>query len=145
MRLCKNRARYCNTLLLTAGKLIRVLFQLFFDSEHLCNLCKKCFVRLPAVQPQRHTNVVQHGVLIQQIELLKHKAHAASAKDCHFFVREREHIHAVDKHFSGCRPVQSAQNMKQGGFSRSASSDYRIEKSLFNRKIDSVQCVHRSG
>ena len=38
-----------------------------------------------------------------------------------------------------------AQNMKQGGFSRSASSDYRIEKSLFNRKIDSVQCVHRSG
>ena len=95
-------------LLLSAGDLVRVLFQDLRNAE-LCRERLKALrhlsVGLPC-QHQRKINVVLQRKGVEQVELLKHKAELVAAKSGDVLLRQRGNICPVKKHRAARRPVQ---------------------------------------
>ena len=134
-----------NPLLLAAGELVGVLLQLVFNAQQLRHLPEEVLVRLFAVQLQRHGDVVEHRVLIQQVELLEHKAHVPAAEGRHLGVGIGVEILAVEDHLARGGLVQTAENVQQRGFPRAAAADDGVEQPGLEVGADAVQSVDLAG
>ena len=132
-------------LLLAAGELVGVFFQLVVDAQQLRHLPQKRLVRLLAVQLQGHGDVVEDCVLVQKVELLEHEAHVPAAEGRHFGIGIGVEVLAVEDHLARGGLVQAAEDVQQRGFPRAAAADDGVEEAGLEVGTDAVQGVDLAG
>ena len=126
-------------LLLSAGKLVRKLFQLFLDFQEGDDLPTIVLVDRSPVQQNWQHNIFPDIQSLHQVVLLKDKPDAAPAKYSECFI-----IHAGELFVSyadGSRGggVQAAQHVEQGGFSAPGCAHDCRKFPVIDIQVDSVQ------
>ena len=147
---------YCNTLLLTAGKLVRIIIQLVgktdFCKELFCfrfNFCLNLFFvvlifRFFFFQKLfcKHY-ITEDGILRKKVEVLENKAKMKAffsdiAFACADFLRSVEKSLPVYDNFAFVRGFKKIYAAKKGGFSVAGRTDNRHNVAFFKGKIYSL-------
>ena len=142
-----------HALLLAAGELGRIVFQLVAEADQLQKLC--CALHrvaaLHACQLQREGNVALARALHEQVEALKNHGDVAPgrAKLC---LAERRHVAAVDDDLAAGRPLEHVDAADEGALARAAHADDAVDfavrdgqRHIFQRLSDAAGCGKRLG
>ncbi len=112
-----------HTLLLSAGKIVRHIFQFIFQPQQMNDLVQKLLIHRVPVQLHRQDDVLIHIQDRNKVIVLEDKADVAAAEDgklfvvllCQFFVLGQSLLPLVGS-------VQPAHHVKQGGLAAAGGS-----------------------
>ena len=126
VRLHAQRADDRNALLLSAGEHVRILVCLIRKTDAFQKLHAALFrlvLRFELERDGGERDVLHHGLVGEEIEVLEHHAHFAAVEvDVHLFVGD---VHAAKIDMAGGRRFQQVQAPEQRGFAAAGRADDR--------------------
>jgi hypothetical protein len=128
-RLIRQRPRHRHPLSLTAGQLRRLVATALLK-PHRANQRSGPLLRFrPVCTPNQYGehDILKRSELTQQVVKLENEANTAVTGFGQLLIFQSVQAMAIQKHLSGRRLVQSAENVKQGTFPSAARSGYRYD------------------
>ena len=118
LRFCDDRAGDRYTLLLTAGDLVRELFEKRRDPELIGDRTdpRLHLLRRAAGKNERQIDVISYREIIEKIEFLENKAEAFSSELGQKFLLHGLHALAFENDFSFCGFIQRGEDVQKGRF-----------------------------
>ena len=144
-RLAGNDPGNGHSLLLSARKLTRPVIQ-SITQAHLFQRFDRHLLPHFTFDPtvgQREHDILQGRPSAEQIKALKHKSDLLIAQSAEPMVIELQRIFAIDADCTRCGPVQTTNNVHQGGLSRAGTTGNGQELSRRHAKSDIPEGFHR--
>ena len=113
----RERARQGDALLLAAGEFVGVALRQAVEAEQGEGVEAARLTRAAVKAVQAEADVVGHGEVREQRQVLEHEAEAA------FFRRQRQRVHAAKAQGAGVGRVQARDGAKQGGLAAAAGPE----------------------
>src|SRR5216683_508639 len=134
------RARDSDALLLSAGKLVRIVLFAAMQSHHFeqfrgAPLALAC----PGGVEQRQFDVLERGRAREQIKTLEDEADAAAADCGEFLLTERGDVNAFERIMPAGRPIETSEDIHQGRLTRPRGAHYRDHLPPFDGQADAAQ------
>lgn len=131
-------------LLLTAGQMAGIIFELALQFQKLYDLLQKLCVLRPAVQTYGQYNIFIGREVGDQIVVLKDKADPLSAEHGELFPAHLLQVLILHGHAAGCGAVQSSQHIEQCGFTAARCADDSCKLPAFHRYVHIVQSFYKA-
>jgi len=128
-----------HTLLLSARKIVRHIFQFIFQSQQVNDLVQKLLIHRVPVQLHRQDDVLIHIQDGNKVIVLEDKADVAAAKDGKLFVVHLRQFFVPDNHIARSRGVQPAHHVKQGGLAAAGGSHNGHKFAVIYREVHAVK------
>ena len=141
LRARRDRAGDCNTLLLTAGKLVRIAIAILFDA-HGFQRAHDRFLDLRFLHLfdfQTECDVLEHRHVRPQRVALEHEVEPAlTGRFIERGVRVDDRL-VVDRHGAVLRLFETGNNAQRGGFAAAGRSQKRHKVAVLDREVDVAQ------
>src|SRR5260370_4769456 len=129
-----------DALLLSAGKLVRIVLLAAMQSHHFEQFRgAPLTLARPGRVEQRQFDVLERGRAREQIETLEDEADAAAADCGEFLLSERRDVNAFERIMPAGRPIETSEDIHQGRLPRPRGAHYRDHLSPFDDQADAAQ------
>jgi len=141
LRVCHNRARDGNTLLLAAGKLARIMMRAVFQT----NDAKRrhgAVAALPGAEPgqqQRQLDVAERGQHRDEVVELEDEADVAAAPARQRALGQRADVGSVDHDLAGRGTIDACDQVEQRRLAGARRPHEREEFALGHAEVDAVE------